>query len=237
MLAGLLFVLELEENTMTGVGLDLMCLAVYPIALVVLKKTGNFFLCATFLLTTLVAVIITGIQITGGYMESPILQLLLQPPVTAFLLLGLRPGIFWSLATAFICLLCYLSALLGVGYVQLLQSDALIHAMHFLLQITLLIVVAGVLLFALLACLSRGGWLAAGAALLFLIAVAAARTGVRRVLPGAVVLLVLVGATLLILRSVPATADLFPRFGARLARMTDGRGRLPIWSASFQVPG
>jgi diguanylate cyclase (GGDEF)-like protein len=141
-LAGLLFVLELEENTAIGVGLDVMCLVAYPIALLLLKKTGNFFLCATFMLTTLVVVIITGIQITGGYMESPILQLLLQPPVTAFLLLGLRPGIFWSLSTVLICLMCYLSAVLGVGYIQLL----LINAMHVLLQITLLIVVAGALI-------------------------------------------------------------------------------------------
>lgn len=145
-LIGLVFILELEENTPIGVGLDVMCLIAYPITLILLKKTGKFFLCATFLLTTLVAVIVTGIQITGGYMESPILQLLIQPPVTAFLLLGLRPGIFWSITTALIGVLCYTSAVLGVGYIQLLQSDALIHAMHLLLQMTLLVIVAGSLI-------------------------------------------------------------------------------------------
>lgn len=145
-LAGLIFVLELEENTLIGVGLDVMCLIAYPVTLVLLKRTGNFFLCANFLLTTLLLVIITGIQITGGYMASPILQLILQPPVTAFLLLGLRPGIFWSLATVLICVLSYLSAVLGIGYIQLLQNQSLIDAMYLLLQITLLIVVAGALI-------------------------------------------------------------------------------------------
>lgn len=145
-LVGLIFALELEGNTAIGVGLDVICLMMYPIVLVVLKRTGNFFLCATFLLSTLLAVIIVGIQITGGYMASPILQLLLQPPVTAFLLLGLRPGIFWSCATALVCLLCYLSAVLGIGYVQLLQNEALINAMSLLLQLTLLVVVAGALI-------------------------------------------------------------------------------------------
>lgn len=145
-LVGLVFVLELEQNTRIGVTLDILCLIAYPIALILLKKTENFFLCATFLLTTLAAVIVTGVQITGGYMESPILQLSLQLPVTAFLLLGLRAGIFWSFATAFMCLLCYLSAVLGVGYIQLLQNQALIDAMYFLLQFTLLFVVAGALI-------------------------------------------------------------------------------------------
>lgn len=145
-LAGLVLILELEENTPIGVGLDVLCLIAYPITLVLLKKTGQFFLCASFLLTTLVTVTVIGIQITGGYMHSPILQLLIQIPVTAFLLLGLRPGVFWSIATAVICFLCYLSAILDVGYVQLLRSEALINTMYLLLQMTLLIIVAGALI-------------------------------------------------------------------------------------------
>jgi diguanylate cyclase (GGDEF)-like protein len=142
----LMYFLELEENTHIGVSLDLLCLMTYLIALLLLKWTESFVVCANFLLATIAVVMIVGIQITGGYMDSPILQLALQLPVTAFLLLGLRPGIFWLIVTAGICFACYLSAILGFGYVQLLQNQALIDAMYIALQFTLLIVVGGALI-------------------------------------------------------------------------------------------
>lgn len=65
-------------------------------------------LCTNFALTTLTTVVAIGIQITGGYWDSPVLQLALQLPVTAFLLLGLRPDIFWVEVTGIPCFACYL---------------------------------------------------------------------------------------------------------------------------------
>lgn len=145
MLLVLLYFLNLEQNTPIGVGLDIACLVAYLIALVLLKTTENLFLCANFLLVTLTVVIFIGIQITGGYMESPILQLVVQLPVTAFLLMGLRPGLFWLVLTLVVCFLCYLSALVNVGFVQLLQNQSLIETMYIVLQTTLLVLVGGAL--------------------------------------------------------------------------------------------
>ncbi|MEZ5572049.1 MAG: GGDEF domain-containing protein [Halioglobus sp.] len=141
----LLYFLDLEQNTRIGVGLNMLCLVAYLAALALLKRTQSFRVCANFLLATLAAIIVVGIQITGGYMESPVLQLALQLPVTAFLLLGLHAGILWLLATALICLICYLSVLTNFGYVQLLQNQALIDAMYVALQYTLFLTVGGAL--------------------------------------------------------------------------------------------
>jgi diguanylate cyclase (GGDEF)-like protein len=142
----LLYFLDLDQNTPIGVSLDLLCLAAYLIALVLLKRTESFRLCSNFLLATVASVNVIGVQITGGYLESPVLQLALQLPVTAFLLLGLRSGIHWLLATAAICFAMYLSAVTNYGHVQLLQNQALIDAMYVSLQYTLIATVGGALI-------------------------------------------------------------------------------------------
>jgi signal transduction histidine kinase len=145
-LVELLFVLELEENKLIGVALNSACLVGYLIALLLLIRTENYVLCANFLISTLAVVVIIGIQITGGFLESPISPLVLQLPVTAFLLMGLRRGIIWLAIALLICAVAYLSAVLDYGYVQLLQSRALIEAMAISLQFILIIMVGGALI-------------------------------------------------------------------------------------------
>lgn len=145
-LVELMFFLRLEYNTHIGVSLDLLCMMGYLIALLLLRRTESLFLCANFLITTLACVIIIGIQITGGFLESPITQLALLLPVVAFLLLGLRPGISWLVITFLFCIACYLSATLNIGYVQLLQNQGLVEAMYISLQFVLLFMVGGALI-------------------------------------------------------------------------------------------
>jgi diguanylate cyclase (GGDEF)-like protein len=143
---GLLFYLELEENTTIGVALDLTCLVSYLITLYLLRRTENYVLCTNFLISTLTLVIFFGVQITGGYLDSPILQLALQIPVMAFLLLGLRSGVFWLAGTIFLCIACYVSAILDLGYSQMLQNRDLVEAMYISLQFLMLIMLGGALM-------------------------------------------------------------------------------------------
>ncbi|GAB5452383.1 MAG: hypothetical protein Hals2KO_27110 [Halioglobus sp.] len=143
---GLLVILDLEHNTPIALALDSACLIAYLAALLLLKRTENYALCANFILLILTAVIFYGVAITGGYKESPILQLALQIPVMAFLLLGLRDGIFWLGATLLLCLLSYYGAVYHVGYVQLLQNEGVTQAMYILLQFVLVIIVGAVLI-------------------------------------------------------------------------------------------
>ena len=102
----LLFYLELEENTSIAIGLDVVCVIGYGISLYILKKTENFMLCSNFLIAILAVVIFIGVQITGGYLYSPILQLALQIPLTAFLLMGFAIGCL--LARHHLCHVCRL---------------------------------------------------------------------------------------------------------------------------------
>jgi diguanylate cyclase (GGDEF)-like protein len=142
---GLIYLLELEENTLTGVTLNALCMAGCLITLLLLRTTQNYFLCANFLIITLACVIFYAVQITGGYFGSPILQVTSQLPVWGFLLLGLRAGFFWLLITIAGCIACYFSAVMNVGYVQLLPDQALIDAMFISLQFILLVMIGGAL--------------------------------------------------------------------------------------------
>ena len=140
---GLIYLLDLGENTPIALGLDLACIVSYLITLAILRRTQNYTLCANILITLLAVVIVSAIQITGGYIDSPILQLLLHVPFTAFLILGLRAGISWIVVTLVISVLCYLSVKFDFGYVQLVTDKEVLDSMYFLLQLVLIVVLAG----------------------------------------------------------------------------------------------
>ena len=73
---GLVYLLELEYNTPIALALNGVCLLGYCVTLVLLKRTENYILCSNLIIAILGSVIVCGVQITGGYLESPILQLL-----------------------------------------------------------------------------------------------------------------------------------------------------------------
>ena len=145
-MVGLLFLLELEHNAPIAAALNSACLVGYVATLVLLKKTENYVLCANLIIAILAAVIFFAVQITGGYLESPILQLALQIPVMAFLLLGLRPGVFWLGAILALCCASYFSAVYHVANIQLLQSEQVIQTLYILLQFVLVVLVGAALI-------------------------------------------------------------------------------------------
>lgn len=143
---GLIFLLDLGERTVLGVALNATCVVGYLVSLAVLMRTENYKLCANVLLSTLAMVICGAVQITGGYMESPIVQLILQLPVTAFLLLGLQAGLVWAGITMLLGGMLYTSMLADFGYVQLLTDTSVIEPFSIMLQFVLLSIVAGALM-------------------------------------------------------------------------------------------
>ena len=143
---GLIFLLELEHNTPVAVALAGACLVGYGITLIMLRRTENYTLCSNLILAILALVIVCGVQITGGYLDSPILQLMAQLPVTAFLLLGLRTGITWLAITLGICVAMYVSAVFNVGHAQWMQNAQTIQAMYILLQFILLLLIGAALI-------------------------------------------------------------------------------------------
>lgn len=144
-LLGIVFYLDLGAPTYIAISLTVACVLGYLLTLFLLKKTENFQLCSNFLISILGLVNYFAIQITGGYLESPVLQLVLLLPVTAFLLQGLKAGVRWLLLTLLLSALCYTSAVLDVGYVQLLDEGS-VEAMYIALQFILLLMVGGALI-------------------------------------------------------------------------------------------
>ena len=140
-----IYFLDLEYNTPIALGIVALCLIGYLMALLLLIWTENYVLCANFMITTLAVAVVLGIQITGGYLESPISKLGLQLPVTAFLLMGLRHGLAWLVITLALSAGLYWSAISGVGYVQLLQNQELVQAMDISLLFILVIMIGAAL--------------------------------------------------------------------------------------------
>ncbi len=143
---GLVFLLNLEQNTLVALSLDGACILGYLAVLLLLKKTENYLLCSNAMIVMLALIILTGIQITGGNLESPILQLLLMIPLWGFLLLGLRAGIAWLLVTMGLCAFTYITDIYNIAHVQLLQSTEVLHAMDVMVQFVLITVIGAVLI-------------------------------------------------------------------------------------------
>lgn len=143
---GLVFLLNLEQNTGVALALDGACIVGYLTVLLLLKQTENYQLCSNVMIMMLALVILTGIQITGGNLESPILQLLLMIPLWGFLLLGLKAGIVWLLVTMGLFAFTYLTDIYDVGNVQLLQSADVMRAMDVMFQFVLTAVIGAVLI-------------------------------------------------------------------------------------------
>ncbi|MEM9254315.1 MAG: GGDEF domain-containing protein [Pseudomonadota bacterium] len=137
--------LDLEHNTWIAVALNGACVLVYSGILWLLGKTQNHRLCSNLLLIAISMIIFTGVQITGGFMQSPILQVAVQIPITAFLLLGLREGMYWLLIASLICAASYASSVMGIGSIQMLQNQEVIDGMHTVLLFLMLLIIGGAL--------------------------------------------------------------------------------------------
>ena len=65
--------------------------------------------------------------------------------LTAFLLLGLRPGINWLSITIILCAALFLSGIYDAGHVQWLQSEELSQTLYILLQFVLVTLIGAAL--------------------------------------------------------------------------------------------
>ncbi|NQX89566.1 MAG: GGDEF domain-containing protein [Halioglobus sp.] len=140
-----MFFLQLEHNQAIAIAIVGLCLLGYLSALLLLIWTENYILCANYMITILALAVVLGIQITGGYLESPISKLGLQLPVTAFLLMGLRQGLAWLGITLLFSAGLYISAVSGFGYIQLLQSQTLVQTMDISMLFILLLIIGAAL--------------------------------------------------------------------------------------------
>jgi diguanylate cyclase (GGDEF)-like protein len=142
---GLRFALDLGDSLPIALGLDALCLVGYAIALAVLRFAGSYHAACYLVLAVHTGVIFVGLQITGGFLASPVLQVSLLVPVVAFLLLGLYQGFLWLWVTIGLSLASYVCARLGIAELQLVPNQEAAAAMYVMLFYVTVIATGGAL--------------------------------------------------------------------------------------------
>ena len=142
---GLIFALDLGDSLPFALGLEAICVAGYAIVLALLRYGGSYHASCYLLLAIHTGVIFSGLQITGGFLASPVLQVSLLVPVVAFLLLGLYQGFLWLWITIGLSVASYVCARMGIGQMQLLPSWEASAAMYVMLFYVTIIATGGAL--------------------------------------------------------------------------------------------
>ena len=106
------------RSLLAAVLLDGIALIIYIIAYVIFRNTGSYRIAANIVVFFLGFLCFAGISITGGFIESPVSQLVVLIPVNGFLLLGRKDGLRWMFAIFVICGLSYLLTLQDVIFFE-----------------------------------------------------------------------------------------------------------------------
>lgn len=102
--------------------------------LTLLRTRGSYQFCAAATVSILLLLVVSGICLSGGGAESPVLQLLVVPPLTAYFFGGVR----WGRNTVFLTLavLCGLiiAHFLGQNFIQTVNSPEQLIIANFLVS-------------------------------------------------------------------------------------------------------
>ena len=104
--------------------LDGAALLIYISAYVIFRITHNHRIAANIIIFFLVVIVFVGITITGGFVKSPISQLVILIPLNGYLLLGRRDGWRWMLIAIVTCVCFYVLTLHNmIFFVEWLDPD------------------------------------------------------------------------------------------------------------------
>lgn len=117
----------------------------YALILTVFMQWKSYFLASNAVIVMMILMIYVAIQITGGFTGSVMTQLCFLSPALAFLLTGLRAGIFWLLLTCILSAASLMLSGMGIGYVSLLP-DEYSHLFGNILHFVLFFMVGGAIL-------------------------------------------------------------------------------------------
>lgn len=117
----------------------------YSITLLVFKITQSVKIAGTCFLSVLVVTIFPPVFLTGGYQISPVIQMYMLVPVSAFLLLGLINGLIWTAFTIGCCIALAVAYEANWLHVQLVDKQEIINLMRIGLNVMIYCMVAGVL--------------------------------------------------------------------------------------------
>ena len=90
-----------------------------------LRRSGNLTRCANLHVATLFICMETGLLLSGGPPLSPVMSLLILPPIMAFALGGMRTGLIWSGISFFTQIALIVAGFYGVRYPNLANPNQL----------------------------------------------------------------------------------------------------------------
>lgn len=123
---GIYFWMDLKpSNSLLAYLMITQCIALYILALIVLRAWGAFLVAGNIAAFSVFITILTSAVVTGGYRDSPFTQMFVVVPVLVFLLVGLRSGIVWSALTVTALFgLLFVDQVLNFHYQLLSKTDA-----------------------------------------------------------------------------------------------------------------
>ena len=111
-----------HQSNMLASGLILPAVGCFGLALIRLRNVGNYRFASMSTIVVLLAIMLGGISVSGGPQESPVLQLLIIPPLTAFFFGGRLLGRSIALITLLIVTLLILLQAFGFSFPQTVES-------------------------------------------------------------------------------------------------------------------
>lgn len=132
-----------QLSIMIAAGLLLPTTAIFLTLLSLLRRRGSYMFCAVSTVFVLLLLIVSGICLSGGVAHSPVTQLLVVPPLTAYFFGGVRWG---GRAVAVVFLLLIGMILLhyfGFDFIQTVHTPEQLIVAHFLVSFVNLSAISG----------------------------------------------------------------------------------------------
>lgn len=108
-----------------GTAICLPAAACFVFLLFLSRRSGYFLFCSVSSVLVILAAVVTGITVTGGPAQTPVLQLIVIPPLAAYFFGGLRWG-GYATAISFAALLTLsMLHLIGISFGQCLDDEQL----------------------------------------------------------------------------------------------------------------
>jgi diguanylate cyclase (GGDEF)-like protein len=111
--------------------------------LILLRQNGSYLFCAVATVSLLLLLIVGGICVSGGVAHSPVTQLLVVPPLTAYFFGGVRWG-SQAVFSTFMLLVGMIGLhFLGIDFIQTVNSSEQIVVLHLLVSFVNLSAISG----------------------------------------------------------------------------------------------
>ncbi len=132
-----------QSSILIAGGLLLPATVFFIALLILLRRNGRYMFCSVATVSALMLVIVGGICVSGGVAYSPVTQLLVVPPLTAYFFGGVRWG-GHAVASTFMILISLVALhYFGFDFIQTVHSKEQLIITHFLVSFVNLAAISG----------------------------------------------------------------------------------------------